>query len=64
MTIPTDAGPQQVRVPYTSINYAGPQGVHATPGLPGGFVFAPIQGDCVTAPITKAVTQEFGVLTT
>ncbi|HUR48140.1 MAG TPA: hypothetical protein VMY88_01225 [Acidimicrobiales bacterium] len=64
MTIPTDAGQQRLRVPYTKLNFVGPLGARPTPELAGGFTFVPTRGDCVTTPITEVVLAEFGVLLT
>ncbi len=64
MTIPTDAGPKQLQVPYENLNYVGPHGARTTPEFAGNFAFLPTRGDCVTTPITEVVLAESAVLMT
>jgi hypothetical protein len=30
--------------------------------MPGGFVFTPLEGDCVTTPVTRIAVVLYGVL--
>jgi hypothetical protein len=64
MTIPTDAGPQRLRVPYTELKFVGPLGVRTMPEFAGSFTFVPTRGDGVATPITEVVLAESVVLTT
>jgi hypothetical protein len=60
--IPTDAGVLTIQRPVLGM-YQGVVGVRDhRRSYPGGFVFYPTTGDCVTAPATVADAVAYGVL--
>lgn len=58
-TVPTDAGPQTIRVPVEA-EYHGIAGVREPANYPGGFAFAPAEGDCVSTPLTAVDVVVYG----
>jgi transposase len=62
LELPTADGTVKVQYRYT-FNYVGATGSFMGKKASGGFAFAPTKGNCVTAPITKAHVEAFGVLT-
>lgn len=63
MTIPTTAGPARLQIPAV-FTYVGGVGLRPTGIFPGGFVFAPVRGDCITSPVTEIAVVLHGTLTT
>ncbi|MGQ0464902.1 MAG: hypothetical protein ACT4QG_06240 [Sporichthyaceae bacterium] len=62
VTIPTAKGPQTFTIPVRA-DFNGPLGIrNPAPDYPGGFLFAPTKGDCVTGPITEVIVQIPGIL--
>ncbi|MGH2690055.1 MAG: hypothetical protein ACRDKW_14800 [Actinomycetota bacterium] len=63
MTIPTTGGPVDLSFPV-EFTIAGAVGSRPGGPMPGGFVFAPLEGDCVTTPVTRIAVVMYGVLST
>lgn len=63
MTIPTSAGAARLQIPAV-FTYAGGVGLRPTGIFPGGFVFYPVRGDCITSPVTEIAVVLHGTLTT
>lgn len=62
VTVPTAKGPQEFTIPVQA-DFNGPLGIrNPSPEYPGGFLFAPTKGDCLTAPITEVIVQIPGIL--
>jgi hypothetical protein len=54
-TLPTSSGPLAISAPIT-FTYGPGAGVQFADQIPGSFQFVATKGDCITAPITEAVT--------
>lgn len=61
VTVPTAAGDQKFQI-VIDASYNGILGIRDSSSYPGGFVFFPTAGDCVTAPVTEAVVVIPGIL--
>lgn len=62
VTVPTEKGTQTFTIPIHA-DFNGPLGIrNPSPQYPGGFLFAPTEGDCITAPITEVIVQIPGIL--
>ena len=61
LTVPTADGPMKVTSDYT-FSWAGPAGALTGRTMSGTFEFTPIEGDCVSAPVTGATIHTRGVL--
>lgn len=78
VTIPTSAGPQTLRIPYTykygplsgfkssgSSTWAGPVPIDTgSDDLTWTFIVYPLAGDCVSSPVTRIGVQMEGVFRT
>ncbi len=60
-TIPTSAGPMTITEDFT-FDSVGPAGTFKGTVLSGAFQFAPMAGDCVTSPATKAAVHAVALL--
>jgi hypothetical protein len=63
LTVPTADGPMKVTSDYT-FSWAGPAGELTGSTMSGSFEFTPIEGDCLSAPVTRATIHTRGVLQT
>jgi hypothetical protein len=63
LTIPTTAGPARLQIPVEFTFVAG-LGLRRTDIFPGGFAFAPLQGNCITSPITEVAIFLHGIVWT
>jgi hypothetical protein len=61
LTIPTSEGQVEVTSDST-FNWAGPAGELSGKGLSATFELTPLDGDCVSAPVTRAVIHMRGIL--
>jgi hypothetical protein len=60
-TIPTSAGPMTITEDFT-FDSVGAAGTFKGTTLSGAFQFAPMAGDCVTSPATKAAAHAVALL--
>jgi hypothetical protein len=60
ITLPTDQGRLELRMPV-AFTFTG-FGITTSKAFPGVFGFAPLAGDCLTAPITKVAIFRVGTL--
>jgi hypothetical protein len=60
-TIPTSAGPMTITEDFTFAS-VGPAGTFKGTALSGAFQFAPMTGDCVTSPASKAAAHAVALL--
>jgi hypothetical protein len=63
MIIPSTGGPVDLSLPV-EFTIAGAAGSRPAGPMPGGFVFAPLERDCVTTPVTRIAVVMYGVLST
>jgi hypothetical protein len=61
LTVPTTDGPMKVMSDYT-FSWAGPAGALTGSTMSGTFEFTPIEGDCISTPVTRATIHTRGVL--
>ena len=63
MTIPTAGGAAHLTIPV-EFTFLGGVGQRPAGAFPGGFVFYPTHGDCVTAPLSEFGIVIYGTLLT